>query len=133
MTTYTEYQLNQAIFALQSAQNRLANEESDISEDELDFLRSETDVKSLLERAIRATIHAESMEEAAAKRIKEIQVRKERYKRRAEALRGAVFTAMDALDEQRVEIPDALVTRGKGTTSYIVMKALFLKSIKRLP
>lgn len=113
------YQLEQAMSALQSAQHRLAGDGA-IDEDEMDMLRAETDVYALLAKAVRAALHAASMKKAAIDRIEAIQIRKERYSKREEAMRGSIFAAMEALGDRTLELPDATVTKMAGSLATIV-------------
>jgi hypothetical protein len=119
MSAPSAYAFEAAMSALQSAQKRLA-EDGLHDEDEIDFLQAEADVTTLLHRAVRTALHAESMAKAATARIEAIEGRQARYKRRSEAMRGAVFAAMDALGMAKLEMPDATVSKTAGRMTALI-------------
>ena len=113
------YALEAAMSALQSAQRRI-QEEGAYDEDEIALIEAEADVTTLLHRAVRTALHAESMVKAASARIEAIEARQSRYKRRSEAMRGAVFAAMDALGMSKLEMSDATVSRTLGRMTAMI-------------
>lgn len=122
MTAPSAWQIEQAMSALMSGRAALIASDQDLAADEAamsDALRSETDdVFALLHRMLRASVAARSMADAAEEMAANITARRDRYKRRADALRSTVFAAMDALGIPKIELPDltASIARGKPAT-----------------
>ena len=119
MSAPSSYQLEQAMSALMAAQARLAQDGA-YDDDKLALIQAEKDVDVLLAKAVRAAQHARSMADAAKERIEALKVRQIRYSKREEAMRGAVFAAMDALGRRKLELPDATVTISPGPASGYV-------------
>lgn len=119
MTAPSAWQIEQAMSALMSGRAALLANDPDLAADEAamsDALRAETeDVFALLHRMLRASVAARSMADAAEEMAANITARRDRYKRRADALRSTVFAAMDALGIPKIELPDltASIARGK--------------------
>lgn len=119
MIAPSAWQIEQAMSALMSGRAALLANDPDLAADEAalsDTLKAETeDVYALLRRVLLASVEARSMAEAADVRVKDLTARRDRYKRRAETLRGTAFAAMDALGLSRLELPDltASIARGK--------------------
>ena len=119
MIAPSAWQIEQAMSALMSGRAALIANDPDLAADEAamsDALRAETeDVFALLHRMLRASVAARSMADAAEEMAANIIARRDRYKRRADALRSAVFAAMDALGIPKIELPDltASIARGK--------------------
>lgn len=124
MNDISPYKLEQAMSALLSARQRLLAEDPDIAADERlfsDMLEGEAgDAMEMLDRVLRASVHARDMSDAAQARAEEITARYNRYKRRAEALRGVAFAVMDALDLRRRELPDLTASIAAGRPSVMV-------------
>jgi len=119
--------LEQAMSALQAARQRLLEEDPDIASDEAlmaDILGSDpntSDAMDVLHRVLRAAVHAKSMAAAAEARAAEIELRRDRYKRRAESLVTAAFNAMTALDLRKVELPDMTASMRAGAQSVVIL------------
>jgi hypothetical protein len=119
MSAPSAWQIEQAMSALMSGRAALLANDPDLAADEAamsDALRAETDdVFTLLHRMLRASVAARSMADAAEEMAANITARRDRYKRRADALRSTVFAAMDALGIPKIELPDltASIARGK--------------------
>ena len=116
------FRIEQAMSALLSARARLLAEDPDIESDErlyADMLegQSEGDPFDVLDRVIRAAIHAGSMADAAKRRADEISARAARYARRRDNLRAAAFAALDALGIRKHERPDFVASVRAGTAS----------------
>jgi hypothetical protein len=108
---------------LRSVQERLLTDDPDMAADERlmhDTLEGETDGMEVLHSTIRAIVVAEGMQEEAKARAATTAARAARYGRRAEALRGAVLAAMDALALPKIELPDVTVSLAKGRATLIV-------------
>ena len=122
MIAPSAWQIEQAMSALMSGRAALIANDPDLAADEAamsDALRAETeDVFALLHRMLRASVAARSMADAAEEMAANITARRDRYKRRADALRSTVFAAMDALGIPKIELPDltASIARGRPTT-----------------
>ena len=134
------FRLEQAMSALLSARARLLAEDPDIESDErlyLDCLegQSEGDPFDVLDRVIRAAIHAGSMADAAKRRADEISARAARYARRRDNLRAAAFAALDALGIRKHERPDFVASVRAGTASVQItdgdaVPAAYTRSVK---
>jgi len=116
------WQIEQAMSALMSGRAALLAADPDLAAiawDEAalsEALKPETDdVFALLHRILRASVQARAMADAADKMLDDLTARRDRYKRRAETMRGTVFAAMDALGIPKIELPDltASIARGK--------------------
>jgi Siphovirus Gp157 len=120
------FRVEQAMSVLLSARARLEADDPDLAADEgmlADILGSDPetcDAMDVLHRVLRAAQHAKDMADGAEARAKTIGERRDRYKRRAEMLRGIAFAAMDALGERRVELPDLTATIAAGRPAVVV-------------
>lgn len=125
MSDISPYKLEQAFSALLAARQRLLAEDPDIASDERlfsDMLEGEAgDAMEMLDRVLRASVHARDMSDAAQARAEEITARYNRYKKRAEALRGVAFAVMDALDLRRRELPDLTASIAAGRPSVVIV------------
>lgn len=121
------FALEQAMSALQAARQRLLEEDPDLAADETlmaDILGSDpntVDAMDVLHRVLRASVHAKSMAAAAEARAAEIELRRDRYRRRAESLVTAAFNAMAALDLRKVELPDLTASLRAGAQSVVIL------------
>jgi ribosomal 50S subunit-associated protein YjgA (DUF615 family) len=114
------WQAQQALSAWHGARERLIAEGNDPS-DLSDLLGPEEgDVQDILARTLRAAVEAKHMAEAADDRAKQIQVRRDRFKRQAETLRGLGFAIMDAIGKPKVTLPDLTATIRAGLTSAVI-------------
>jgi hypothetical protein len=122
------WRIEQVMSAWQSARNRLLADD-DVGADEsvlAELLGPETeDVTQILHRLLRAAIHNADMAAAADARITEIEMRRERYKRRAEGMRTAAYQVMEALGKKREDLPEMTVTiRGGSQSVFIIDESL---------
>ena len=128
MNAPNAWQIEQAMSALMSGRAALLANDPDLAADEAalsEALRSETDdVFALLHRILRASVQARAMADAADKLIDDLTARRDRYKRRAETMRGTVFAAMDALCLPKIELPDITASIAKGRPRAIVTNEL---------
>jgi len=124
MIAPSAWQIEQAMSALMSGRAALIANDPDLAADEAamsDALRAETeDVFALLHRMLRASVAARSMADAAEEMAANITARRDRYKRRADALRSTVFAAMDALGIPKIELPDITASIAKGKPAAII-------------
>ena len=110
--------------ALMAVRSRLLADDPEIEHDErllADMLEGEGgDAMDVLDRVLRASLHAKDMAQAAKDRAAEMEQRAARYVRRAEALRGAAFAALDALGIKRRELPDLTASIAVGRPTVVV-------------
>jgi hypothetical protein len=127
MSAPTAWQIEQAMSALMSGRAALLANDPDLAAiawDEAalsEALKPETDdVCALLHRILRASVQARAMADAADQLIDDMTARRDRYKRRAETMRGTVFSAMDALGILKIELPDITASIAKGKPAAII-------------
>lgn len=128
MNAPNAWQIEQAMSALMSGRAALLANDPDLAADEAalsEALKPETDdVFALLHRILRASVQARAMADAADKMLDDLTARRDRYKRRAETMRGTVFAAMDALGIPKFELPDITASIAKGRSRAIVTNEL---------
>ena len=100
MTAPSAWQIEQAMSVLQSLAHHLR--EADAIPDDDDALLTALDATApdcmdVLRRVIVASLDADALVDAADARVKALAERRDRFKRRRDALRGAAMAAMDAL------------------------------------
>lgn len=119
------YKMEQAMSALLAVRQRLLQDDPDLADDErllADMLEGEGgDAMDVLHRVLRASVAAKDMAAAAEARAVEIALRRDRYKHRHEALRGAAFAAMDALGLKKLELPDLTASIAVGRPSVVIV------------
>lgn len=124
MTAPSAWAMEQAMSALMSGRAALIASDPDLAADEAalsDTLKTETDdVYALLHRVLLAAVEARTMADATDARVKDLTARRDRYKQRAETLRGTAFAAMDALGLTRLELPDLTASIARGRPVAIV-------------
>ena len=124
MTAPSAWAMEQAMSALMSGRAALIASDPDLAADEAilsDTLKAETDdVYALLHRILLAAVEARTMADATDARVKDLTARRDRYKQRAETLRGTAFAAMDALGLTRLELPDLTASIARGRAVAIV-------------
>jgi len=96
------YQLGLAVATLQRALAEEPDQDGVLHDPE----EAADDLEGLLASVLRAAVEAQDMSDAARRRADEIDARATRYKAKAESLRAAAFSAMDAVGTKRVELPD---------------------------
>lgn len=132
------YRMAQATAVLLAVRKRLLDEFPDIATDErlfVDMLDGEGgDAIDVLDRVIRASIHAHDMAEAASRRMEALAAREERFERREQMLRGAAFAAMEALELPALNREDFDVTVGNsgGRAVIITDEELIPESYDRI-
>ena len=117
------WKMEQAFAALQSARARIAQDGElidDATGEILDVSRIEGDAVALLHQTLRAAAEADAMAKLADARMDDLKARRDRYKARSEALRGAAFAAMDVLELQRVELPDLTASMARGVPQVVI-------------
>lgn len=97
------WQIQQAFATLHSAMQRLhASENPDDQELSREMAEANADIMQHLHHVISAAIEADSMADAAKARIRDLQERADRFKRRSAELRALAFSIMDALGMKKV-------------------------------
>lgn len=124
MSAPSAWQLEQAIKAWQLARERLLADD-DVGADEAvlaELLGPETaDVETMLDRVLRAATHAEDMAALAEARIVDLETRRDRYRKRAEATRTAAYQIMETIGRKRHEMPEMTATVRPGTLSVFII------------
>lgn len=118
------FQIEQAMAAWASARARLLAEDAALEHDEAALIEllgpEQGTVEDVLDRLLRAAIHAEGMAGEATDRAAVSAARAKRYKARADALRGTAFAIFDAVGIRRHERPDFTASVRQGTASVVV-------------
>jgi hypothetical protein len=86
----------------------------------LDMLEGETDALEIVRRLIRAALDAESMAEAAKRRVNDLEARRDRFYQRAEQARETVKQMLDALGVNRVVDSEFTVSLKMGPPKVLV-------------
>jgi hypothetical protein len=127
------YRVEAALSAWASARARLLAEDPALEHDEaalVDLLGPEEgDVNDVLARLVRGAVHAESMAAAAADRIAAMQERAQRFKARAQTMRGTAFAVMDAVGLRKLELEDVTASVRAGQPSVTVTEIDLVPSI----
>lgn len=121
--TPSAWAMEQAMSALMSG--RAAMEaDPDLAGDEAAILAAlsvETqDVMEMIHAVLRASVEARASADAADTMLRDMTARRDRYRRRGDALRATAFAAMDALGLPRVEWPDLTASIARGRPTAIV-------------
>lgn len=110
----------------------------ELAEDEelrSDTIEGETDAYRVLGKIVAIERDANSMVLAIGERTKELAARKERYVRRKDAMRALLLRLLKAADLNKVSLPEATVSVGKGRAGVEIVDesavpARFLKVVK---
>lgn len=110
--------LRRTLADLLAADSTMADDEDLLA----DCLEGEADDDALrvLDRMVRATLHADDMAAAAKARAAEIVARQRRFERRSEAYRATVQSALECLGRRKYELPDVTVTMASGRASVVI-------------
>ncbi|MHB1310496.1 MAG: siphovirus Gp157 family protein [Gemmatimonadaceae bacterium] len=125
MSAPSPFRFEQAMSVLLHGAERLADD-PELGRDEAmlaDILGSDpntADAMDVLHRVLRAAVEARDLADAADARAKQIGERRDRYKKRAETLRGLAFAAMDALGTRKVELPDLTASLAEGRPAVMI-------------
>ena len=123
-TTPSPYKIEQVMSVATAFAARLREQDPDIATDELSFLsalESETDATELLVRIMRASTEADAMADAADVRIKDLAIRRDRFKRRKDEARAAAFAVMDALGLAKYQNAEFTVNIRAGTPGVVIV------------
>lgn len=108
----------------------------ELAEDEelrADTIEGETDAYRVLSKIVAIERDANSMIAAITERAKELSSRKERYTRRKDAMRSLLLRLLKAADLNKVSLPEATVSIGKGRAGVeIVDEALLPDNVVKL-
>lgn len=110
------YALQQAVATLQ----RALADEPDAWGVLADPADAEADLMGKLQAVLRGVVEAERLAAAAGTMIDDMKTRQERFKARAETLRGAAFAVLDVLGETRLDLPDITVSMRKNPARVII-------------
>ena len=112
----------------------------ELAEDEelrADTIEGETDAYRVLGKIVAIERDANSMALAIGERAKELAARKERYTRRKDAMRALLLRLLKAADLNKVSLPEATVSVGKGRAGVEIVDESLLPDnvvkIKREP
>jgi Siphovirus Gp157 len=118
------WKVEQAMSAWMAARARLLVEDVGLANDETALAAllgpEEGDVRDIVMRLLRAIVHAEDMQAAAADRAKIIAARAKRYAARADAMRGTALAIMDAMGVRAEEFPDMTVSVISGRLGVVI-------------
>ena len=119
------WRISKVMEAWQQARNRILTNDADTAGDEAELLAllgpEQEEADGILNRLLRAAVHADDMADAAKARAAEIKAREVRYNNRALALRTAAFHVMEAMDKRRHELPDLTATMRAGSASVFII------------
>ncbi|WP_246191674.1 siphovirus Gp157 family protein [Brucella intermedia] len=104
-------------------------------DDELraDTIEGETDAYRVLGKIVAIERDANSMTLAIGERAKELAARKDRYTRRKDAMRALLLRLLKAADLNKVSLPEATVSVGKGRAGVeIVDESLLPDNVVKL-
>lgn len=118
------YRIEIAMSTWAAARSALLRDDPELAEDEAALSRllgnEEGDIDSILARLLRGVRHAEVMANGAKAQIEDIKARQDRYRRRAEAMRGTAFAIMTEIQRFRVELPDLTATIRAGVPGLVL-------------
>ncbi|WP_266029947.1 siphovirus Gp157 family protein [Brucella intermedia] len=101
----------------------------ELAEDEelrADTIEGETDAYRVLGKIVAIERDANSMVLAIGERAKELGARKERYTRRKDAMRALLLRLLKAADLNKVSLPEATVSIGKGRAGVEIVDETLL-------
>lgn len=108
----------------------------ELAEDEelrADTIEGETDAYRVLGKIVAIERDANSMVLAIGERAKELAARKDRYTRRKDAMRALLLRLLKAANLNKVSLPEATVSIGKGRAGVeIVDEALLPDNVVKL-
>lgn len=119
MTQPSQWQIDQAMSCLAALRHR---EQISGDDDELSLLidGAEQNIEDILRAVINAALENASMEDAIKERMALLKFRQDRYKRRADALRGTAFAMMDALGLSKFTMPEFTASIRAGSVRPVV-------------
>ena len=119
------YRVGLVMEAWQQARNRILTEDTETEIDEAELTRllgdEQIDTDQILDRLLRASVHAQDMATMAEARAVEITQRRDRYLRRAEGIRTSAYHVMEAMQLRKRELPDLTATVRAGSASVFII------------
>jgi hypothetical protein len=109
--------------------NALMEAYPELAEDEAlraDMIEGETDLLSVMTRALDHQQEAASMVDAMKSRRSDLSERISRYERRSDAMRTLMLNLMSAADQPKITLPEATIsmTKGRDAVEIIDINAL---------
>lgn len=101
----------------------------ELAEDEalrLDMIEGETDLHTIVSRALDVRQEAETMVEAIKARAENLAARKARYERQSEAMRKLIKSVMEAAHADKLVLPEASLSIGKAREAVNVLDVMAL-------
>lgn len=92
-------------------------------------LESETDLDDMLTKLVRMIDDSKALIEGTALRVKDLEERQARFKRRVEAYRSLIFKMMEAAEITSRELADATLSIRKGTQKAVIVDEAALPDI----
>lgn len=123
-TTPSAFKIEQVMSVAIAFAARLREQDPDIATDELSFLsalESETDATELLVRILRAGTEADALADAVDARMKDLAIRRDRFKRRHAEARSAAFAIMDALGLAKFQHAEFTASIRAGTPGVVIV------------
>lgn len=124
MNAPSAWRVEQALSAWMSARARMLADDTDLAHDETALaalLGPEAgDVRDILSRLLQGVQHASAMADAAAEMLANLKGRQDRYKRRAESMRGTLFAILDAIGERKMEFAYGTISVSAGRETAII-------------
>ena len=117
------WRIEQAMSIADAVKRRLLADDPDLAADETmlrDMLDGETDAFDLMRRMVRFALDASSLADAADARATDLIARRDRFTRRAETARAAVFGMLDALGETKLTDAEFTATISAGRQGLVL-------------
>lgn len=118
------WRVEQAMSAWQSARARLLADDPDLAHDEAALAAmlgpEEGDVRDVLSRLLTAAQRADVMAEGAKQMMDDLTARRDRFRRRSEAMRGTIFAIIDAIGERKMEFPHGTISLASGRPVLVI-------------
>lgn len=135
-TAPSAWKIQQAVSAWQSARSRLLDDDPDTDIDAI--LGAETqDVREILSRLLSAEQWASMQEEGADELVTRLEERRHRLLRQKQALRGTMFSILDAIGEAKAVFPQGTISIREGKPAVHITDETALDdrfvTIKRVP
>ncbi|HQT38915.1 MAG TPA: siphovirus Gp157 family protein [Acidocella sp.] len=120
MSEPSAYRIEQAMSVALALRDRLLADDPDLAADERvlrDTLDGETEIYDVMRRLARFALESQAQCDVAMKRVDNLTERADRFKRRADRARAALFAIMDALGERKLIDAEFTVSVRPGTPS----------------
>lgn len=123
MSDVSAFKLEQVMSVALAFAARLREQDPSIAEDEASFLlalESETDAMQILTRVLQTSVEAGAMADAADARVKNLVMRRDRFKKRRDEARAVAFGILDALELTKFKTSEFTVGIRPGSVSLSV-------------